>query len=382
LSGQGSGSASPSGLGSGGTYPAATSSAWPSLFGDASNAIGIVGGLRSGGLGGYGGAALNAGALASRNGLFGGSSGAVNQGLGYGGNALGIYQGLRSGGVTGYTQAGVNAAQLGARAGAFGSTADTAIGRYAPLVGAGLSTYNTVKNWQSGNTGSDALNGAETGAAWGSYFGPWGTAIGALAGGAIGALSSAFGGGERDPETTNWNSLAQAAQSNPGLMQQLSPSMLYQGLAGVMDAKDNSPGHSQPIEQVFGRMGEGNLMDQLTGYLNQQYRAGKITQGEGIANQWNNVINPWLQSKGAGIANQNTASGTPEAPALTADLQGLVQDWETGAINSSSQLGVGGQNIAGLTQYLGMTPQQLAAVQQQAAMQQRMAMQQEIRQRF
>ncbi|MDE1919031.1 MAG: hypothetical protein KGH96_23570, partial [Sphingomonadales bacterium] len=234
--------------------------------------------------------------------------------------------------------------------------------------GTAYSAYNMIKNWQSGNTGSDALNGAETGAGVGSMIVPGiGTVIGGLIGGAAGALSSAFGGGERDPETTNWNSLAGAYNNNPGVMSSLNPSQLYQGLAGVMDAKNNSPGHSEPIEQVYGREGEQNLMDAMTNYANQQYQAGNIKPSESVAEQWTNTIYPWLQSQGASInPNQRTSSGSPEGSALISDLQGLLGDWESGAINPQSQLGINGQPISGLMNFAGLSPAQLATIQQQS----------------
>ena len=257
---------------------------------------------------------------------------------------------------------GVSAAGNGAGAASSGlGTAAQALG----ALGAGYSAYNTIKNWQSGNTGSDALNGAETGASVGTMIAPGiGTLLGGLIGGAAGAASSAFGGGRPDPETQNWNSLASAYDQNPGVMGSANPAQLYQGLAGVMDAKNNSPGHSEPIEQVFGRMGEQNLMDQMANYVNQQYQAGKIKPGESIQDQWNQVVYPWLTSRGAPInPNQRTSSGANEGSALVGDLQGLLGDWETGAISPASQLGVNGQTIGGLINFAGLSPQQLAAMQ-------------------
>jgi len=259
----------------------------------------------------------------------------------------------------------------GAGAGYSGALGDasTALG----ALGAAYSLYNTVNNYQSGNTGSDAMNGAETGASIGTMVVPGiGTAIGGLIGGAAGALSSAFGGGENDPETQIWDKVAQLSQTTPGLMSELSPNELYQNLAGVMDAKDNSPGHSQPIEQVFGRGGEGNLMDQLTGFINQQYKSGKLKPGESIQDQWTQAVAPWLASKNASIANQNTAKGTPEGPALTADIQGLLQDWENGSFNAQTPMGLDYETISGLPTFAGLTPEQMKAIQaQQQAVAQR-----------
>lgn len=247
--------------------------------------------------------------------------------------------------------AGAGASGGSGAGGASGTLGD--VGTALGALGGAYSLYNEINNYQSGNTASDAESGAETGAAIGSIIPGIGTVIGGLIGGAAGALSSAFGGGEMDPESTTWNNVAGAYNQNPNILSGANPGQLYQNLAGVMDAHNNSPGHSQPIEQVFGREGEGNLMDQLTGYLNQQYQAGKIPTGDSITNQWSQIVAPWLASKNASIANQNTSSGQPEGPALTSDLQGLLQAWEQGLFNSSTPMGISGQTIQGLPAYLG-----------------------------
>src|SRR6266853_1396452 len=261
--------------------------------------------------------------------------------------AMGMYQGIQKGGVMGYGTAAIDAGKL---ANMSGATSIPALGPASAV----LSTYSAIKNWQSGNTGSDAIQGAEAGAAWGSMFGPVGTVAGAVIGGAVGALSSAFGGGRPDLETGVWNNYAAAYdKANPAtqsaMMQSLSPSQAYQNLAGVMDAKNNTPGHSEPIEQVFGRMGENNLMTALTGQLNQDLKSGTITPGESIAEQWNQQIYPWLASKGATIdPNAKTSTGANEGQALVGDLQSLMSSWEKGNLTAYSQVGVNGQTISGL----------------------------------
>src|ERR1043166_5100527 len=177
---------------------------YSNTLGGVGNAAGVIGGIQQGGVGGYGSAALNAANLASRTGALGQYTKAANPYLAGAGNALGIYNGIKQGGVGGYGNAAVNAAQLGSRAGAFGS-ASGAIGNAAGYAAIPLSLYNEVKSWESGNTGADALGGAGTGAAIGTMVLPGiGTALGALLGGAAGALSSVFGNGRVDPENANW----------------------------------------------------------------------------------------------------------------------------------------------------------------------------------
>lgn len=338
-------------------------------LGGAGNLFGVYGGIESGAPAGYLGAGANAAQLAARTGVFSpSSSSTLNQYGGDLGALAGLYQGIQEGGPMGGATAAINAARLGVSTGALPASYTPYLG-YAAIP---LAAYNFIQNGtQSGRTGSDALTGAESGAEIGSAIAPGiGTLAGGLIGGAAGAIASAFGPGAEDPENMQWNQFASAYNQNPNIAGYLSPSTAYQNLAGVMDARNNSPGHSQPIEQVFGRMGEQNLMDQLTSYVNQAYGSKKITPGESIQQQWNTVINPWLQSKGAGVANNNTIKGTPEGNALTGDLQSLLNSWETGALTPQSQVGVNGQTIAGLTPYSGETPQQQQYWQNQAHFQQ------------
>lgn len=326
-------------------------------LGEAGNAFGIYNGLTSGQPMGYLSAATNAAQLGARSGMFtpqtSGTMGTAASNLG---GLMGVYSGIQQGGPVGDTQAAINAARLATNAGYLGG-ATGSLGAALPYAELPLAAYNfATQDTQSGRSGSDAMGGAMTGAEAGSPFGPVGMGVGALVGGAAGALASAFGPGAEDPENTQWNNYAAAYNQNPQIGGYLTPAQAYQNLSGEMDARTNTPGHSQPIEQVFGRMGEQNMMDQMTNYLNQEYQSGAITPGESISQQWNSVINPWLQSKGAGIANQNTITGAPEAAPLTNDLQSLVNDWETGWLQPNSAVGINGQTIQGLTPYAGETP--------------------------
>ena len=324
---------------------------------DLGNIGGIVGGLQQGGAMGYATAAGNAARLAANNGVFGSSTGAANTDIGGAGNLLGAYQGFETGGVTGDAQGATNVAEIGAKAGAFGATADSTILSKAPIVGDALAVYNFAKGWQSGNTASDAESGAQTGATIGSAFGPVGTVVGGVIGAAGGALSSAFGGGEKDPETQDFNSVvaANAKTGNNGVIAQLSPSQAYQSLAGMMDAKNNSAGHSTALEQVFGRMGEGNLMTQMAGQINQAISGGNIAKNATPQQIYQQVVTPWLQSKGAYVAPNATISsnGTANNGAVDALLTQMIGQWQSGALNNAVGLGVDGQTISTLPGYAG-----------------------------
>jgi len=254
----------------------------------------------------------------------------IAQGVGYAQDVLGLVGGLQRGGTMGYAGAGLSAADLASKAGLIGGA-----GGFIPVVGSALAAYSTIKGWQPGASGRNALTGAETGAEIGAFAGPIGMGIGAIIGGAAGAISGLMGNPGK-AEMAPWQSFAsQFNKLTPAQQTQVIASMpagaAFQNLGSIMSAETNKPGHSEPIEQVFGRMGEDNLMRQMATYINQQYKAGKITAGESVQDQWTKVVYPWLVSKGATIdPNQRTARGTPEGSALIADLQSLIGSYESG----------------------------------------------------
>ncbi len=304
--------------------------------------------------GGSGGAASASGLLAplTASQMLPVSTGAISSAA----NAAGASaaQELANAGYGSATSAG--AAGASSAGSGLAGDATTALG----ALGAGYGLYNTVKNYQSGATGTDALNGAETGASIGTMVLPGvGTVVGGLLGGAAGALSSAFGGGRNDPETLNWNTLAQAQGTNPNsnLMASLNPSQAYQSLAGIMDAKNNSIGHSTNLELHFGRAGEQNLMDQMASQINGAVSSGQLAKGATAAQAYQQVVEPWLQQSGAYVpANAIISSnGTQNNGMVDNLLTQLIGQWQSGALTPGSQVGVSGQTIAGLPAYAGAT---------------------------
>lgn len=303
-------------------------------------------------------AALSAGSLAARNGAFGSNTGTAAGSLGAASGALQLYSGLKQGGVVGYGNAAVGSLHAASGAASLAGDSQLAgqLGSAAGYAAIPLSLYNFAKNYQSGATGTDALNGAEAGASIGTAVVPGiGTAVGAVIGGAVGALSSALGGGKADPETTGFNSLvaANAQTGNNGIISQLNPSQAYQSLAGMMDAKNNTAGHSTPLEMVFGRAGEGNLMTQMTSQINSAIKSGQIGANATPSQIYNSVVMPWLQSKNAYVpANAIISSnGTKNNGTVDSLLTQLIGQWQTGQLNANSQVGVSGQTIAGLPTY-------------------------------
>lgn len=315
-----------------------TNSPWSTLgnvASGASNALGIASGLERGGISGYGSAGLNAAALANRTGLLGSNSGAVGSAAGYGANALGIYSGLKQGGVAGDTSAAVNAAQLGSRMGAFGG-ASGAIGTAAGYAAAPLAVYNAVNNWQSGATGSDALNGAEAGAAIGSVVPVVGTLAGGLIGGAIGALSSAFGPGEKDPENVNFEGMKNAYNANPNQQTINQIGDKYLPLAGLFDLRNGQIKGNIPIYNQYGRMGEQRFVTDMTGQINKALASGAISRSDNAQTIMNKVVNPWMNSFGKGAWTDTNSN------AIKADIQGMVDDYING--RTGSWKAVGGDN--------------------------------------
>lgn len=215
----------------------------------------------------------------------------------------------------------------------------------------------------AGAAGADAAAGG-----MGSMLGTLGTVAPYLAAAAaLGYGVSRVAGNPGAQEAKPWQGFTSAYNSNPtAALSGLNPSSAYQDLASVMSAENNSPGHSQPIEQVFGRMGEQNLMDQMTAQINSQIAAGKIARNATPQQIYQQVVSPWLASKNASIANQYTSKGQAEAPALQADLTSLIGDWQNGSLNANSRVGSGGQTISGL-QAFGANPTQVASAMPMAA---------------
>jgi hypothetical protein len=311
-----------------------------------------------------------AGAANKVAGVAGAPTSQTSAALGVLGGGLSVYNGLQQGGVSGYGSAAVGALRAGSGVASLAgdSTLAGGLSSAAGYLAAPLALYNFGKNWQSGATGSDALNGAEAGAAIGSIIPGIGTVIGGLIGGAVGAVSSIAGGGKPDQESTNADALDQASaasSSNAAAVQQTleSPSSAFQYLAGIMDAKTNTPGHSQPIEQVFGREGETTLTNDMFNQINSQITSGAITPianggisvktGGGTvtygANSapeylYNNVVSPWLTSQNASInPNSVDVNGANEGANLASSLEGLIGSWQTGTLNNTTPIGVSGQ---------------------------------------
>lgn len=325
-------------------------------------------------------AATTAAKLGTQTGAFGTASSTVGSLASDVTNLANIVTGIQRGGVTGYGSAAANAGMMAGRLAPMlareglvsaGASADLQLaGNAAGMLAVPLSLYQFAKSWQSGATGADALAGMQTGATIGTAVLPGiGTLVGAGIGAAAGALTSVFGGGKADMETTEWNSLAGKFNQLPASQQSqimFSPSQAFINLAGTMDAKNNSPGHSQPIEQVFGRMGEANLVSQMTQQINSQLAAGTITKNSSVNDIYNNVVAPWLASKGASInMNERTSSGQAEGPALVQSLKSLIGAYASGALTAQSQVGAQGQTIPGLQAFGTAPPPQNIQIQQQ-----------------
>ena len=224
-------------------------------------------------------------------------------------DALGIYQGINQGGWQGDTRAAASALQGAGLASDSSGLSDIGGGLLIPL-----DLYNEINSYQSGNTASDAMSGAETGAAVGSVVPVIGTAVGALAGGALGALASAFGPGEKDPETYASQNLINATssnQNNPYVA--ASAQNPYLDLAGMMDERSST----LPEYQQYGRMGEQQFTNDLVGKIN-----SAVTADPSLASNpnqvYSQVVAPWVSSMGSGYNNVGQA--------YTATNEGLVDD--------------------------------------------------------
>jgi hypothetical protein len=316
------------------------------------NAAGVYSGIQQGGVTGYGSAAINAGQLAGKTGLYGSDAGTAATGLNDAGAALSVYSGIKQGGVYGDTQAATGAARLATSAGYLGGASGT-LARDIPYVGAALGAYQfATQDTKSGATGQDALGGAETGAEVGSAFGPVGTVIGGVVGGVAGAVASAFGPGAMDPENVNWDNYAAAYDSNPQAVNGATPSQNYQALAGIFDSR----GTRIPFYNQFGRMGENRFITAMTQQINDALRAGKISSSSSPQQIYSTVVEPWINSMSpSGWQTTYTIKGAPEKGAIGNLLTNLIGEYQAGAYNQ--WIGVGGQQpFSGLPSFGGGSP--------------------------
>lgn len=356
---------------------------------DISSGLGIAQNLQQGTVKGDVNAAISSAKLGSNLGLFGTGSSQVGAAASTAGglaadvaNLGNIIQGIQQGGVTGYGGAAVNAAALASRTGALGSLSGTVGAVAGPLAGA-ISLYEFAKNWQSGSTGADALSGAETGATIGAVAGPVGALAGAVIGGAVGAISSAFGGGRADPETMALNNYAPQYNKNPSIASQLNPAQNYQLLSGVFDAKDNSPGHAIAAEQKYGRMGESAFINDVFTQVNNAIQSGQISATATPAQIYSQVVNPYLSSQivdGRSLAihtdgsnNFTTSGGNNFGGAMQAAVQNLIGQWQSGQLTGKSNIGISGQTDPGIPAYAGN-----ATIAQPAAQNAGMTVQQQL----
>lgn len=273
-------------------------------------------GISSGTPTGYASAGVGATKLAANNGAFGSNSGAVGGAATQAGNVLGIYSGIKQGGAAGDLQAANSAYGL--------ATGTSGI----PIVGQGLAVYNFANNWQSGDTGGDALRGAEAGASIGSIAGPIGTVAGAVIGGAVGAISSAFGNGKVDPENSSFEGFKNAynAAGTPQQKAAVAASTAdpYQPLAGLFDLRSNQIGGNIPIYQQYGRMGEQKFVTDMFSQMNSAVQKGTISTSSSTADIMSKVVQPWINSFGKGQMND------PNGDAINAMISGIVDDYRTG----------------------------------------------------
>lgn len=246
---------------------------------------------------------------------------------------------------------------------AIGGGAGSSIGTALGAIGAAYAIYNAISSYQSGATGSDAMNGATAGASVGSLFGPIGTAVGAVVGAAVGAIASAFGGGKVDPETAIANNYTSAVTANgSAAADTATPQQNFEALAGYFDAKNNTPGHSEPAEQVYGRMQEGAFMSDVLNQVNTAIKSGVLPPNATAQQAYSQIITPYLTAKKAAPAT------TGEGAAFSTAVTELIGQWMSGALTGSTAVGISGQTMGSqVPAYAGSSAQVAAAAPTVAA---------------
>lgn len=260
-----------------------------------------------------------------------------------------MYNGIKQGGVAGYGGAAVGGLQLASGAEGLLGNASAAgtLGSAAGYVAAPLALYNFANNWQSGKTGSDALQGAEAGAAIGSIVGPFGTLVGGVIGGAAGALSSAFGPGAKDPESATFGAYADAyGHGGAQAVASATAPQTFQSFAGLMDLRKT--GGNVPMLNQYGRMGENKFTTDMAGQINSALKSGTIQKGATPDQIYQQVVDPWMKSW-----NKGDLSKDPHGPAIQNMITQLIGQWQGGQLTSSTKVGVSGETISNLPTYGG-----------------------------
>lgn len=253
-------------------------------------------------------------------------------------NVAGIYSGIEQGGVGGYGRAAANAAQLGGNL--LGNQALSTIGGD---IAAPLALYNAVNNWQSGATGNDALGGLGAGMSIGSIIPGVGTLLGGALGAGVGALSSAFGPGAKDPETKGWDSYLNASKQDPNISSQVQNPYLM--LAGVMDEHNST----LPMYQQYGRMGEQKFTNDMVNQINSAVSSGKVKAGASADDIYNQVVAPWVSSMGSGWKNV----GSDYTNATQGLLKQMVGQYVNGTASQDWKAIGGDSPFANLSPYAG-----------------------------
>jgi hypothetical protein len=282
-----------------------------------------------------------------------GNNATIGGALGTAGGFLSMYNGIEQGGVMGYGSAAVGGLRAASGiAGLMGNAGMAGtLGAAAGYVAAPLALYSAIKNWQSGDTAGDTIRGAEAGAAIGSVVPVLGTAVGAVIGAAVGALSSAFGGGKTSQEATEARNVNQQLgnatdQQRAQALSTMTPAQAFQNINGSMNAHDSSAGHSEPIQQVFGKNGVGNMFQQMMPAINAAVSKNPSYKNLSPADMYSKVVAPWLKSKGASIdPNSKDVKGNDEGKNVIDSITNVIGDWMTGSVNSKTALGVAGQSM-------------------------------------
>lgn len=257
------------------------------------------------------------------------------------GDIGGIFKGKGSTGTVGTGGIfGTNPSSAGGAGSAAGlGPAGTALG----TLGAGYGLYNAVDKWQSGDTGGDALRGAQAGAAIGSIVPGLGTVLGGLIGGGLGAVSSAFGGGKVAQETKEWKSWLDAYEKDPSVAAQTKNPFAI--MTGIFDEKQSTLG-SLPMYEQYGRRGQNQFTTDLTKQVNDAYKSGKITNADTVDTVYDKIIDPWINSMGggwAGVADKEKAYVEPAKAVMKQMITQYVAGQYSNWLNRSGDYTIGNQ---------------------------------------
>lgn len=216
--------------------------------------------------------------------------------------------------------------------GAGGQAADLlgGFGKGVGYLNAAGNVYNAIDDWESGDTGGNAMRGLQAGASLGSVVPGLGTVVGGLVGGALGAISSVFGPGMESESHKVWDQYQKKIPPNtPGA--QIPTEVFEEALLGAWQSEHNRK-WLDSFTKLSGSSKHGGNAEGFKGWMVDKLadgiKSGTVTPGMSSQKIFDSYIGPqmdqyWKQS-GSKMTiaqwKQGQASGHNNLPIIMTQL--------------------------------------------------------------